>query len=557
MLNEFSVNRKAVITNFSKKYCTTSAELLSSDGFKKILDLYVEKEQKNDTEIYNYIKTLDVIEVLKLLIVFDFKTLKISLNKDLFLEFVENFYNFWRNFERYAIILNENNGTAIQQTNFIGAMENFKDLVLQTYRSIEENLMQTNNNIYRQLNAGINVGVVISNNEWNTPNNYKGLSNINFIKNIILQPPFFVYTKENTRKGTFNEVAENPIKDLQFKQNEWLCYPVKIGSMLAFVYFNTDFMAQGISLSNLFEMAKDEEYKGKKPDLILIFGADDGATDMKYPFFIDKDNDIIVGYLNHNEKIDYFGYMKKMLLTIYNVKMIEKGNLPIHGAMVNITFKNGKRVNVALMGDSGAGKSESLEAFRELAGEYIKDMKTIFDDMGYFALKDDKVYGYGTETGAFVRLDDLDKGYAYKNIDRSIFLNPDRINARVIIPVATYEVVNNGYQVDYFLYANNYEDGEEISFFKDAAEAKEVFVKGARMAKGTTSEVGLTTSYFANPFGPVQKQEKCNVLIDKFFDSLFKNGVKVGQIRTRLGIDGMEHEGPLKASKKLFELIKN
>ncbi|MDR3290352.1 MAG: hypothetical protein LBT02_03670 [Rickettsiales bacterium] len=560
MLEEFLISRKAVITNFSKKYCTTSAELLDSIGFARILNLYLKKMEDKDTEVYKYIKTIDDIKgLLKLLIVFNLEEIKKfhTIKKDLLLEFVENLYDFWRAFERYAVIVNKDTDSAIQQTSFISSMENFTNLVLATYRKIEETLMQNTNNVYRQLNAGVNVGTVISRTHTNLPVEYQTLSRIDFIKKIIIQPPFFVYTKQNTRKGIFNEVFENPIEKAKFDNNKWLCYPVKIGGKIAFVYFNTDFMAQGMSLANLFAMADEVEYKDKKPDLILIFGAEDEDNEMKYPFYIDKRNDIVVGYLNHNEKIDYFGYMKKMLLTIYNVKMIEKGNLPIHGAMVNITFKNEKNVNICLMGDSGAGKSESLEAFRQLADEHIKEMKTIFDDMGYFSMKNGKVYGYGTETGAFVRLDDLDKGYAYKTMDRSIFLNPDRVNARVVIPVASYEVVNAGYEVEYFLYANNYEnDNNPLEFFKNKDEAKNVFVAGKRMAKGTTSEIGLTTSYFANPFGPAQKEKETDILIDKYLSQLFKDNVKVGQIKTKLGIDGMEQKGPLEAAGKLFELCK-
>jgi hypothetical protein len=372
-----------------------------------------------------------------------------------------------------------------------------------------------------------------------------------------LQPPFFVYTKQNTRKGNFQETFENPIDSIDFDPNEWICFPAKIGSLLAFVYFNINFMAQGVTLANLFELADEKEYKNKKPDLMVIYGGKDGDDTMKYPFYIDKKNDITIGFLNFNEGIDYFGYMKKMLLTIYNLKMIEKGNLPIHGAMVNITFKNGVNFNVALMGDSGAGKSESLEAFRILAEEYIKEMKIIFDDMGYLAMKDGKICGYGTEIGAFVRLDDLDKGYAYKTMDRSIFLNPDKINARVVIPISTFDIVNTGYKVDYFFYANNYDEGEEVDFFKNVVDAKKVFVAGARMAKGTTNEVGLTTSYFANPFGPVQKQKETDKLIDKYFKEMFEQKIVVGQIRTRLGIVGYEQSGPLMAAKKLFNLLIN
>ena len=33
--------------------------------------------------------------------------------------------------------------------------------------------------------------------------------------------------------------------------------------------------------------------------------------------------------------------------------------------------------------------------------------------------------------GAFVRLDDMASGYAYREMDRAIFMNPDKINSRI------------------------------------------------------------------------------------------------------------------------------
>mgnify|MGYP003623919387 CR=1 FL=1 len=118
--------------------------------------------------------------------------------------------------------------------------------------------------------------------------------------------------------------------------------------------------------------------------------------------------------------------MKKMLLTLHNVKQIEKKNLPIHGAMVNIVLKNGAESNIIIMGDSGAGKSESLEAFRTLNEKYIRHMRIIFDDMGYLKKEaDGTIKGYGSEIGALVRTDDLDPAYDFEQLERGIYTNPD------------------------------------------------------------------------------------------------------------------------------------
>lgn len=573
MRQEIISNRNNVIINFTLKYCNTSEDLLDSSSFKKILCKYLTLIEKKDTPVFKYLSsnipkeemTEDIIKIFKLLIVFSKKDIsemesnysKILENKELMIEFIEGLYSYWRKFERYAIIKNTKSSLGLQNVNFIESMNNFTNLILKTYRQIEETILEENHRVYRQLIAGVNAGIILNDHPWKAPSEYIFLKNIPFIESVILQPPFITYPKRNTRKGIFNEVFENPLENLEVNYDNWICYPAKVGNLLAFVYFNINFMAQGITLCNLFELAKKEDYENKKPDIIYMYGVKDFDSQMKTEFYKDSINDIMVGYANYNEDIDYFGYMKKMILTLHNLKMIEKGYLPIHGAMVNITMKNEKIFNVVIMGDSGAGKSESLEAFRVLSENYIKDMKVIFDDMGFLKISksSEKPLGYGTEIGAFVRLDDLDTGYSYKELDRSIFMNPDKINSRIIIPVATYDDITKGYPVDIFLYANNYEKGDEITFFRNSDEAIPVFIDGARMAKGTTNETGLVKSFFANPFGPVQRKDETSILIKKYFDKMFEKNILVGQIRTCLGIEGLEKDGPKKAAKKLFDII--
>ncbi len=75
------------------------------------------------------------------------------------------------------------------------------------------------------------------------------------------------------------------------------------------------------------------------------------------------------------------------------------------------------------------------------------------------------------------------------------------------------------------------------------------------MAKGTTTEKGIVHSYFVNIFGPVQYQELHEKLAKKYFKALFKSGVRVAQLRTRLGIPGLETKGPESAAEALFEVI--
>lgn len=579
MKKEFSMSNDKVTVNFTAKYCDSFESIMDSEGFERVIESYLKKSKDKRTNTFRFLNSVsgtDEIKFIRKYLISSFKLLSmmkatqvIACNENFeplledpnkLLNVIEEIYSYWRKMERYTLIHNNRIKNGIAAVSFTEANTEFAQLILRFYRRITKNLLNDTPTVYRQLPAGGNACLMLNNVLWPIPKGYEVLEDISFLDGIVLETPFITYPKKNTRDGMFTETFDNPIRNISLNKEHWFCYPAKVGGLLAYVYFHRDFMSHGITLCNLFEMAKSDEYRGKKPDIIYVFGAKEDGP-LRTEFYDDSKNDIMVGYINYSDEVDYFGYMKKMILTLHNLIMIKRGNLPIHGAMVKILLKTGKEANVVIMGDSGAGKSESLEAFRTLSEDHISDMTIVFDDMGTIKIEKDSIYGYGTEIGAFVRLDDLDPGYAFKEIDRSIFMNPDKINARLVLPVATYNEIMEGYKVDLFLYANNYTDiknnEKSIRYFETPKDAIEVFRKGARMAKGTTTENGLVESYFANPFGPAQKSEQCDILLDKYFNKMFEKGIKVGEINTCLAIKGKEKIGPRKAALELFEIIRN
>ncbi|HBF75400.1 MAG TPA: phosphoenolpyruvate carboxykinase, partial [Lactobacillus sp.] len=139
-------------------------------------------------------------------------------------------------------------------------------------------------------------------------------------------------------------------------------------------------------------------------------------------------------------------------------------------------------------------------------------------------------------------------------MDRGVYLNPDRKNARVIIPADSYNRVVGHHGVDMWVYANNYDKDIGIHRFDNEEEAKATFIEGKRFALGTTDEVGMSTTFFANPFGPVQEEAKTRPIIDKVFKRLFDQGVYVGEIYTHLGTDKSKDSLNESAKELLDEL---
>ena len=94
-----------------------------------------------------------------------------------------------------------------------------------------------------------------------------------------------------------------------------------------------------------------------------------------------------------------------------------------------------------------------------------------------------------------------------------------------------------------------------IERFITAELALHVFREGTAMSKGTTTSTGLTHTYFVNIFGPVQYRSLHEEIAVQYFEYFFRRNIFVGQLRTRLGIEGMERKGPEEAAKALLKLI--
>ena len=549
-----NTDRGVALLNLSQAYYKDTYSLVNSDELLEIIKLYLDsKNPEYDDDAFDNATPEQYVQVLKKILIDDDSAFDKYDPKDI-LASVEDLYSFYRSLLRVTVINYNNSKIAGNEFKMIDGQLN--DLVREAYRVVEEKLQGFPNQTYRQVNAGSNASMLVQTHDWPIPEGYDQLRDIDFIDTVMLRPPMMMHTKSNKREGVFSAVSENPIKRFTGQKGQWYCYPAKIGESLAYIYFNVDYLVNGIALSNLFQLARPDEVRGQKPDLILLFGLKE-TEGMVSHYYHDTKNDIWVGEVPYTDKTTYFGYMKKMCLTLHNLHQIYNGSLPIHGSMLRVRFTNGKEKNVVFFGDSGAGKSESIEAMQEIADDKIVDMETIFDDMGSFTIGDDgKIYAQGTETGAFVRLDDLSSAVAFNNMDRGVYLNPELSNARVIIPADTYENVIQHHPIDMWVYANNYDDKVGIHRFENEDEAKKVFVAGKRKALGTTDEVGMSTTFFANPFGPVQEEEKTKPIIDKVFNKLFANNVYVGEIYTHLGNDKSK-EALHESAQELLDVLMN
>lgn len=534
-------------------------KVISNDDIKELIRfLFSELQNKDEMANKNKLKLLAINQSMinslfdlysDIIIVGSSKKAKVidTITKQDFIYINNLLKDFWISLDKYFMVRSKKHSISFNSrlTNALIT------LLKNAFLSFQEMFIPYDTEAFNSPSFMPKAVIATSLEERNLPTDYQKLNQIETIVKVQINTPFISRTSANTRTGLFSSL-EAPYDFKQLPTNEFYLIGVKVGRLLMHIYFHQYYLHHGISLFNLFEKASLDEMKNNTPSGILFFGIDDRNFNAKY--YYDKKNKIYSGYIHRGPKNDYFGYMKKMLLTLYNLFYIEKKALPLHGAMVSIQLMDDSIKNIIIIGDSGAGKSETIEAFRLIGQTMIRKMKIVFDDMGILEIIDDNIVASGTEIGAFVRIDDLESGYAFKYLNDAMLVNPERVNARLIMKVTDYETVIKNHNVDIILYANNYDVKEsKLKIFKSPEEAIEVFARGQRLAKGTTTEMGMVKNFFANPFGPVQRQKTVLPMMREYFKILFDKNIIVGELYTQLAIDGYEFEGPRQAATSLID----
>lgn len=585
MPNRFDIIAKQVVLHTNSVLCGTVRELLASDEFARIVAMYCEQLHMHDSPLLTPFRHLGtgpdnwgrVVSLLRVLAEAPLDEARRTTphlaegfddaDREMLLAFVEGFYTFWRSFDRYMVLHSEPGPSSFDQRpyrSFNATVEQFVHIVRAAYRDISENISGDHPRIYRQVAAGCDAAMIAVPRNQGLPKAYQPLlGSIPLIRQVWLAPPMIIDPPTNTRTGEFQRVEENPLEAMTLDADQWLCFPAQVGPLVIFIYFHERFMGLGCALSNLFELATDAQIE-HGPDAIYVYGAPSESLarfgDLPTVFYDDTVGGVLVAAVPGEDRFGYFGYLKKMTLTLHNIVMMKRGRMPYHGAMVRIVLKNHRAATVLIIGDTATGKSESLEALRILGDEYIRELAIVADDMGSLDVDaQGRVVGYGTETGAFIRLDDLQQGYVFTQVDRAVIMSPQKINARVVVPVTTLDEVLRGWPVDFLLYANNYEAVSDecpvLARLESPKAALDVFRRGAAMAKGTTTASGLVQSYFANIFGPPQYRDLHEPLAEKVIAAAYASGVYVAQLRTQLGVAGRETDGPRAAAQAMFEVI--
>lgn len=210
-----------------------------------------------------------------------------------------------------------------------------------------------------------------------------------------------------------------------------------------------------------------------------------------------------VAWVAREDATDYVGFFKKSLLTLHNERVKAMGGMPVHGAMITITFKNGLRKTLVFSADSGTGKSETITAMMEQAigaegpAAELQHIDVLSGDMlSMWRGEDGQLYAFGTETGDFLRLSDITESWKARFgdlLERGSYSNLDHpTNPRVTIPgICDPRKLLSPTRVNCFFYIDNYSppNGSAVELSEDPHHVlRHVLVRGLRKNKGTSGD---------------------------------------------------------------------
>ena len=115
----------------------------------------------------------------------------------------------------------------------------------------------------------------ISGHFCNLPSSYSKLAHTNLTVTADIKTGIHYDTPVNKRAYPFYELNHNPLNLKNFKPDDWVAVPLKVGKWLIVTYINK---ARGSiemepGLLNLFPFYKvDKDFMNKKPDGLFFFG---------------------------------------------------------------------------------------------------------------------------------------------------------------------------------------------------------------------------------------------------------------------------------------------
>ena len=154
------LHENLALINYTRAYYSTVEELLSSEGFSLFLDRTLDHLAQTRPQLSDWLSRglpkpevkKDLVRLLKVMQVLEIEEIAHPYfhDRQKLLEVIEEGYHYWRNMQRYSLIVTHNE-EGLQLANFMEADQQFHQMVLNFYRKIQQKEQGAKNRVYRPL----------------------------------------------------------------------------------------------------------------------------------------------------------------------------------------------------------------------------------------------------------------------------------------------------------------------------------------------------------------------------------------------------------------------
>ncbi len=165
--------RDVAVINYSSKYIGDIFTLINSKELAEVVRLFLEHRGHTTESKRNYFEDADAktyIDTIKAVLL-DREDAFATYKREEILDSIEDLYSYYRSYLRIGV-MNLHSSEATAKT-FMQLDNQFNEVVIEAYRTIEEKLQGFRNKTYRQVSAGTSACVLTQSLTWPTPRGYE------------------------------------------------------------------------------------------------------------------------------------------------------------------------------------------------------------------------------------------------------------------------------------------------------------------------------------------------------------------------------------------------
>lgn len=310
-------------------------------------------------------------------------------------------------------------------------------------------------------------------------------------------------------------------RDISMDASAFLALSIQIADKRGVIFLSKECLSLALCIASTYPLVSVDDHQ----DFLLIFGLSQAQHVREY--YYDETNELLIGLVGGDSSMHHFRYLKEMVQTLYNSICLQKHDLPLHASMLKIYIEK-KVYGLVFAGESASGKSEILMALCRLCHKLGISCLPLYDDHGTWHYLDNEIVSTGGEVSGCTKISYMRKEDVFGQFADSMFLQEEDGAIYQITPLSAYLQTVKFHKVTHVFYLDTVSRDHGYHRLYDLDECTELFLKGPYRNEAHE----ICSSFFFNPLGPHQEQERTAQLVRDFLTILYVQDIPVYSLCT-------------------------